>query len=202
MEEYDFAPQLQSIIDQYGVQTPESIPLYKSLLEDILFDHPKEMNLLIAGLGNGIPSLIIEKKRSLPRELMYDQLINQFSTNTGMDQHSAQLVIKKWVQAIGYANPSSFQELIVEKESQNIILQTLQGYEELKGTIPISGSLQQPDTCIISCITGSLDNQQNNYHSRQAHSKIEMRGRNIDFTFHGDPEHVGRYHGDLTLREK
>lgn len=45
-----FTQQLITLISQYGTPSIEKTPQFRSLIQDVFVDNPREQNLLIAGL--------------------------------------------------------------------------------------------------------------------------------------------------------
>jgi archaellin len=97
-----YSSSLRSLIDQYGFPTSEVTPRFRSLLQDIFVDNPREMNLLIAGLEEGIPPQLYGKKGTVPYEIISRQMVDRLNTNRAMERVSAEWVVRTWAEAIGY----------------------------------------------------------------------------------------------------
>ena len=106
MTENPHSSRLRSLLEQYGIPTPESTPRFKSLLQDVFVDHPREMNLLITGLEEGIPAQLYDKKGKIPFEVISVQMIDRLNTNWGMERSVSTWVVETWAGAIGYNIPT------------------------------------------------------------------------------------------------
>jgi len=97
---------LRSVIEQYGIPTTETTPRFKSLLQDIFVDHPREMNFLITGLEEGIPAQLYDKKGKIPYEVISGQMIDRLNTNRGIERSVSIWIVETWAGAIGYNIPT------------------------------------------------------------------------------------------------
>jgi len=92
--------QLRGLINQYGIPTQVSIPRYKSLLQDIFVDNPREMNLLITGLEAGVPSIIQTKLKNIPHNLIFTQIVEFLYSTRGLDYQAAMWMVNAWYYSI------------------------------------------------------------------------------------------------------
>lgn len=106
MDNQQFSTLLHSIIDQYGIPVSETIPRFKSLLQDYFVDNPREMNLLIAGLEEGLPGQLHAKKGMIPYDIIAVQMVDRLYNSRGMDRQAAVWVVRTWAGAIGFSIPT------------------------------------------------------------------------------------------------
>ncbi|KAF5089964.1 Tetratricopeptide repeat protein [anaerobic digester metagenome] len=110
MVDNQFTTTLRSLSEQYGIPTPESTPRFKSLLQDVFVDNPREMNLLITGLDDDIPGQLQAKKGTVPFEILSGQMIDRLYNTRGMDRQAAEWVVRTWAGALGYDVPTQGNE--------------------------------------------------------------------------------------------
>lgn len=108
--------QLKNLIIQYGIPTSDMTPRFKSLLQDVFVDNPREMNLFIAGLEEGLPVQLNEKKGIVPHEIIFGQMVDRLSRTRGIDHNAAEWVVRIWAEAIGYDIPAQKKQIITEKK--------------------------------------------------------------------------------------
>jgi len=107
MTENPYSSRLRSLIDQYGIPTPETTPRFKSLLQDVFVDNPRELNLLIAGLEEGIPVQLRDKKGTIPFEVISGQMTDRLNNNRGLERGVSAWIVGTWAEAIGCSVLSS-----------------------------------------------------------------------------------------------
>lgn len=86
----DVSHTLKSLISQYGFPTHANVRQYISLIKDIFVDSPRDMNLLIVSIEEGIPEKIRELKDTVPFRALSESIINQLIHTRGMDYDAAQ----------------------------------------------------------------------------------------------------------------
>jgi len=89
MTENPYSSRLRSMIDRYGIPTYETTLRFKSLLQDVFVDYPRELNFLIAGLEEGIPIQLHDKKGKIPYEVHSRQMVDRLNTNRGLERSIA-----------------------------------------------------------------------------------------------------------------
>lgn len=114
MNEKKYGVTLRSLIEQYGCPGPESIPRFKSLLQDYFVESPQDLKLLIAGLEEGIPSQLVIQKGKIPYDMISSQLISRMETERGMNKDVAEWVVRTWAEAVGYSTIKSSSHIGVQ----------------------------------------------------------------------------------------
>ena len=89
MTENPYSSRLRSMIDRYGIPTYETTLRFKSLLQDVFVDYPRELNFLIAGLEEAIPVQLQEKLGFIPYEVLSRQMVDRLNTNRGLERSIA-----------------------------------------------------------------------------------------------------------------
>jgi len=135
----DITPILLSLVQQYGIPTPDLTPRFKSLLRDVLVNHPREMNLLITGLEEGIPAKLNGKKGTVPYEIVSEQMIDQIYTTRCIERKAATWMVRTWAEAIGFPIPAPI--ISVPLEIQDL-------HQKTEGCI-----LQQQRPLKVTCLS-------------------------------------------------
>jgi hypothetical protein len=123
MKDAEISTQLRTVISQYGYPSPEMTPRFRSLLQDVFVDNPREMNLLIAGLEEGLPGQLLAKKGMVPFEVQSRQMVDRLNNVRGIDRQAAEWVVRTWAEAMGYDIPAQTPAAYEEKQSGKRIYQ-------------------------------------------------------------------------------
>lgn len=118
-------------------------PRFKSLLQDYFVDYPREMNLLITGLEEGLPGHLHAKKGIVPYEIISGQMVDRLYNTRGMDRKAAEWVVKTWAEAIKYpfsTPPYHYYEDLKGNSSDETCRDTSKNLQNTT-TLKISGSI-------------------------------------------------------------
>lgn len=152
MQKDKIPARLRDLVNQYNIPTQETTPRFKSLLQDVLVDNPREMNLLIAGLEEDIPSRLNEKKGMVPFEMISQQLANNLVNMRGINENVAEWVVLTWAEAIGFPlevqreNPTVQNPITQSSNQQKADYQSKYGGDKKSSVIIPGGDVykQQP----------------------------------------------------------
>lgn len=96
---------LQDIITRYGPPTETNILMYRGLMQDLLVDYTRELNLLKLSLEQGLVFRLMKEGQHLPFEVLLHQMVGYLHSNFGIDESAATWSIEAWAEALGIYQP-------------------------------------------------------------------------------------------------
>ncbi len=92
---------LTQLIADHGTSLCEDPRRCEALLRDLCAEHPREINVLIGALEQGVPAELLGTQSGMPHEVLLARLATRLRDNLGLAEDVAQWAAETWAIALG-----------------------------------------------------------------------------------------------------